>query len=555
MAAYLLANAKFYIKDILSSTLGVWGTFRISSDLELGNALESGWVNTFVVLKNGTQIERFLVTLTGGIATIVKRWVLQDGTSVSSLLQKTWNDGTIGYIAPNPQDFPSTGKLDAVGGLRTWLTANAIMNTNGSWVELASAMTVDGVFQTTDEILKRSAGGVWGRTPFSVIQSAIVWGNAQDNAAGEALALNDACLYEYVHASNLVAASGVGKYLQLKMGDVAGSTRRSMKIIGNGISATTLKLGLGKVAAPTDNLVVRIETDSAWVPSGTLAHANATANVAGTGLTTGIVDTTVTFGGAFTLTANTLYHVVIQRQNAVDPVNYYVIGAITKNVRMLKVNAHNGTVWWTESAVQTLYMIYAGAYSRYIVKAINSLGELHWFDGINTIACAIGANVALIREWVTTGWSGLTDGADYYVGAVAGVPTSTRAATSREIGYAIGATKMYIKNPLYNPSNYEYSQDNYNYYLQEGAIQYGFISNTFRIQARGRMICGMWFSGWSGTMTVYNNNTQVVSNGGTATAFQVYPWDIVTCNFTPSVSSYGRQIWMQMILPPFLHAE
>jgi len=43
-------------------------------------------------------------------------------------------------------------------------------------------------------------------------------------------------------------------------------------------------------------------------------------------------------------------------------------------------------------------MIYAGAYYRYIVKAINSLTELHWFDGINSVACAIGANVALIRE-------------------------------------------------------------------------------------------------------------------------------------------------------------
>jgi len=48
------------------------------------------------------------------------------------------------------------------------------MNTTAGGVEVASGMTVDGVFQTTDEILKRSAGGVWGRTPFSVIQSAIV---------------------------------------------------------------------------------------------------------------------------------------------------------------------------------------------------------------------------------------------------------------------------------------------------------------------------------------------------------------------------------------------
>jgi len=39
--SYLQSNAKFYIKDILSSTLGVAGTFRISPDLELGNAIET----------------------------------------------------------------------------------------------------------------------------------------------------------------------------------------------------------------------------------------------------------------------------------------------------------------------------------------------------------------------------------------------------------------------------------------------------------------------------------------------------------------------------------
>jgi hypothetical protein len=446
-------------------------------------------------------------------------------------------------------------KLDANGWLRIGLTANAIMNTTSGWVEQASAMTVDGVFASTDEILKRTAWGTWGRTPFSAIQSAIVAWSSQDNIAGEALALNDLCVYEYMHSSNLVSASWVGKYLQQKMGDVSGNTRLSMKIIGNGISASTLKLGLGKVAAPTDNLVVRIETDSAWVPSGTLVNANATANVAGTGLTTGIVDTTVTFGGAFTLANNTVYHVVIQRQNAVDPVNYYVIGTITKNVRMLKINSHNGTSWQTESAVKTFYMIYTGAYSRYIVKAINSLTELNWFDGINTAVVALWWAVALIREWITSWWSGLTEWAPYYVGSSAGIPTSTGTATAREIGYAVGTTKMYIKNPLYNPSNYEYSIDNFQYYLNEGAVQWGFLSHTFRVQARGRMVAWMAFSGGSWTLQVYVNNTLAVNNGWASTAFQVYPGDIVTFNFTPSTGAYGRQIGMQVILPPLCHAE
>jgi len=557
MAAYIQANTKFYLKDILSSTAAAWSTFKISWDLELWNSIESGWVNTFVVLKNWTQIERFLLTMTWGVATIVKRGIQQDGTTANSILQKNWNDGTIGYITIKPDDFVATGKLDSVGWLRSWMTASAIMNTTAWGVEQASAMTVDWVFASNDEILKRTAWWTWWRTPFSAIQNTIVAWAAQDNIAGEALALNDLCVYEYMHASNLVGASGVGKYLQQKMGDVAGNTKLSMKIVWNGISQTTLKLGLGKVAWPTDNLVVRIETDDGTgKPSGTLANVNATANVAGTGLTTGIVITTVTFGWAFTLTNNTVYHLVLQRSASVDIINYYVISTITKNVRMLKINSHNGTSWQTESAVKTFYMIYGWAYSRYVVKANATYSELNWVDWINTlVVSAVGAAVALTREGITTGWSWLSEWVDYYLSTTPGLVTTTRSATAREVGYAVWTSKMYIKNPLYNPSNYEYSQSNFTYYLAEWVIQWGFLSNTFRIQARGKMQCSMSFSGWSGTMTVYNNDTLVVNNSWGATEFQVYPGDIVTCMFTPSTWSYGRWIGFQTILPPIAHVE
>lgn len=394
--------------------------------------------------------------------------------------------------------------------------------------------------------------------PYSFIENTITQWDSQDNISGEALTINDAVTYEYVQNSIWVVASWMGKYLQMKMWDVSGNTKKSMKIIGNAVSASTLKLWLGKVAWPTDNIQIRIETDSAWKPSGTLAHANATANIAGTGLTTTVVDTTVTFTWAFTLTANTLYHVVIQRQNAVDPVNYYVIGAVTKNVRMLKVNSHNGTAWQTESAVQSIYMVYAWAYSRYIVKSISSMIELNWVDGIVIATVALWAVCKINREWLMSWFSGLTDWATYYLSSTAWLLTSTWSATAREVGYAVWTTKLYIKNSIYNPNNYEYSLENANYYLNEWAVQFTNLSTTFRSTSRSRLGTGMTFSGGNGTLNVYVNNTTartIASSSIPLSFIDIYPGDLVTINWIAWTWNYGRVLAFQMLLPPVWHFE
>lgn len=50
----------------------------ISGDLEDDSEIDSGGVNTFVVIKNESQLERFSLTIAGGIATIVKRGLKKD---------------------------------------------------------------------------------------------------------------------------------------------------------------------------------------------------------------------------------------------------------------------------------------------------------------------------------------------------------------------------------------------------------------------------------------------------------------------------------------------
>lgn len=75
--------------------------------------------------------------------------------------------------------------------------------------------------------------------------------------------------------------------------DVAGNTRVSFPAIGTGVAGNSLKLSLAKVLSPSAFLRVRIETDNAGSPSGTLVDANATKDIDPATLTTSLADTTV----------------------------------------------------------------------------------------------------------------------------------------------------------------------------------------------------------------------------------------------------------------------
>lgn len=626
MAAYILSNALVYLKDILPITSGVWATFRISPDLERGLNIETGAVNAFFVLKSSTQIERFLITATGWVATIVKRGLEQDGITENANLKKSWGDGSVGYITVKPDDFITLGKLDTSWGLRNTMgTAQNIGATNGSanitvadttWWANGATITGTGIpwgttivsfVPNTSAVLSANFTGttgtvsviIWKRMsleidssnnevkkpiwvwssilstetfrklkadwtyediPYSFIENSITQWNSQDNIAGEALTANDAVLYEYLHTSLGAAISGIGKSLTQEMGDVSWNTRVSMGIIGNWISTSNIVLWLWKTWAPTDNMVIRIETDD-WTgkPSGTLAHANATANIAGTWLTISPVNTTVTFGGAFSLTNGTIYHIVAQRQNAVDGSNYYNIAAVTKNVRFFKRNLYNGTVWWTASSTVSLHVQFIGAYRRVLVKSVANITELASFDGFVTTTASVWASTKINIEGIMSWFSGLTIGEPYYISNTAWVISLSPWTTMREVWYAVSASKLYIKNPLFNPSNYEFVVENPVSVINESSSVNGaHTSYSCRAIAKWRI----WFwinSANSNTLNVFINNTTARTITWTSIPVvfhDIYPWDIITANFSYGWSwFYWRIVQFQQLLAPITRSE
>lgn len=61
----MVSNSKFYIKSTITSTQADGTTFLLSPDFELSTNLETAGASVSMVLKSGTQIERFEISATG----------------------------------------------------------------------------------------------------------------------------------------------------------------------------------------------------------------------------------------------------------------------------------------------------------------------------------------------------------------------------------------------------------------------------------------------------------------------------------------------------------
>ncbi len=89
------------------------------------------------------------------------------------------------------------------------------------------------------------------------------------------------------------------------------------------VAGVKAKLGV-ELGSPTDDVIVRIETDNSGEPSGVLVHANATAAIDGSTLTGSPVDYLFSFPATVSLSASTKYWVVLTRDTN-DTENYYEV--------------------------------------------------------------------------------------------------------------------------------------------------------------------------------------------------------------------------------------
>ena len=203
--------------------------------------------------------------------------------------------------------------------------------------------------------------------------------------------------------------------------DVTANTRVSIPVIWSGVAASTLKLALRKYVSPAVDLWVRIETDNAGSPSGTLLDANATATVLASALTTSLVDTTVTLAGSVTLVSWTKYWIVLfagtYGAETINGTNYFGVGygAIDTTTRIAKT--FNGTVW---SAGQATRFYYSTS-SLFTAKLLSKTDATYSYKlptdvpRIATESKGTGQNVIATTLWFNDNFSGLTPLANYYL--------------------------------------------------------------------------------------------------------------------------------------------
>lgn len=183
---------------------------------------------------------------------------------------------------------------------------------------------------------------------------------------------------------------------EVQMGSTAVTTKVAIPFYHSWVSTTSLKSYLRKVWTPTDNMVIRIETDSWDAPSGTLVHANATFNVSWASLTTShaVITWSMT---SWTATRGTKLWIVFSRQNSVDINNYYMIGTIPLDTRVFMWYKLWNTSWSGKTPISIYFE--STACEKYIaVLAGTASGrtKVSWFsDGTYSIGWT----------WYLSAWS------------------------------------------------------------------------------------------------------------------------------------------------------
>jgi len=115
---------------------------------------------------------------------------------------------------------------------------------------------------------------------------------------------------------------------------------------------TSAQLYLRKTGNPTGTMTLRVETDNAGEPSGTLVHPNATATLAESGLIDSDYEMKrFTFAGGFYLDASTQYWLVLSTTRGYDGSNFVLWGADGTSPSYTGGNlyAYDGATWSDQS--------------------------------------------------------------------------------------------------------------------------------------------------------------------------------------------------------------
>lgn len=235
--------------------------------------------------------------------------------------------------------------------------------------------------------------------------------------------------------------------------DVTNDTKLSQTLyFDKDVTLSNLSIYLKKTWTPFDNLTVRIETTSAWLPTWTLADANATTSICGTALTTSNALYNLLFAWNFTLTAWAVYAIVVSRSWSVSWSNYYQIVRSDSNVyTRWTAYLYNGSSWSSQSYDINFSLLgIVNDNKIYKINATTTNIKFKWF-ATNTVNS--WENVVVDTAWISNTQTWLVFGADYYLSDTSGVITTSVTSNLFKVWRAVSNTKILI-NTSYNSNIY-----------------------------------------------------------------------------------------------------
>ena len=229
-------------------------------------------------------------------------------------------------------------------------------------------------------------------------------------------------------------------------GDAAARTRLAVKMKPYAaITAADIRLILQKVGSPTGNLTIEVQTDSAGSPSGTPVTNGTSNTVAMSGLSTSYTETTFTFASAFSLSADTVYWIVLKRSDAVSGANYVNVLGIGNDYANFVGKTFDGVSTWSSGNLMAVEMVPTTGGSNSAWRSDANVIGLHWFDGFAISDAAESADVIVQFAGVVSGFTALRRGRKYFAQDTVGTLGLTVGTYEVGVGEAISETELLIK--------------------------------------------------------------------------------------------------------------
>ncbi len=110
---------------------------------------------------------------------------------------------------------------------------------------------------------------------------------------------------------------------------------------------SSISLMVATVSSPSDDILIEIQWDNAWVPDWTAIATSNSVNYST--LTSTLTETAFTFSTPVTVTEWTIYHIVVKRSWANDDVNYYSVWSAWADVQIWTMSTSDGSTWTNQT--------------------------------------------------------------------------------------------------------------------------------------------------------------------------------------------------------------